>query len=144
MPKIPGHDAKGVFVYRTLSDLTQLIDFAASHKAQTAITVGGGLLGLEAAKAMTDLQAFSSVKIVDRNKWLMARQLDSDAGSLVTKKVRDLGVEVLHNKSLKSIDVDNDSNMTGITFTDGERLDCCCVCFAVNCLFISYKSSIAL
>lgn len=134
VPQIPGHDAKGVFVYRTLSDLTHLIDFASVHRGQTAITIGGGLLGLEAAKAMRDLQDFSNVKIIDRNKWLLARQLDSDAGTLVSRKVRDLGVEVLHNKSLKRIDVDGDNNITGVTFTDGEGIDCCCVCFAVSCL----------
>ena len=132
VPQIPGHEAKGVFVYRTLSDLTRLIEFASVNKNKTAITIGGGLLGLEAAKAMTDLEDFGNVKIVDRNQWLLARQLDSDAGRLVTKKVRELGLEVLHQKSLRSIDVSDDNSITGVTFTDGEHIDCCCVCFAVS------------
>ena len=81
---------------------------------------------------MTDLEDFGNVKIVDRNQWLLARQLDSDAGRLVTKKVRELGLEVLHQKSLRSIDVSDDNSITGVTFTDGEHIDCCCVCFAVS------------
>ena len=127
----PGHDAKGVFVYRTISDLERLIDFAAQHKGQTAVTVGGGLLGLEAAKAMTDLEDFGNVKLIDRNKWVLARQLDGDAGTLVTRKIQELGLDVLHQKRVKIVHTDDGNNVIGITFEDGERIECCCICFAV-------------
>lgn len=107
------------------------MDFASTHKGQTGVTVGGGLLGLEAAKAMTDLEDFGSVKLIDRNKWVLARQLDGDAGSLVTKKIRDLGLEVLHEKRVAKIHTDDDNNVTGVLFEDGQEIDCCCICFAV-------------
>lgn len=110
------------------------MDFASTHKGQTGVTVGGGLLGLEAAKAMTDLEDFGSVKLIDRNKWVLARQLDGDAGSLVTKKIRDLGLEVLHEKRVAKIHTDEDNNVTGVLFEDGQEIDCCCICFAV-CFF---------
>ncbi|KAL4951246.1 hypothetical protein BDW69DRAFT_170509 [Aspergillus filifer] len=128
----PGYDAKGIFVYRTISDLERLMEFAAQHKGQTGITVGGGLLGLEAAKAMTDLEDFGSVKLIDRNKWVLARQLDGDAGSLVTKKIRDLGLEVLHEKRVAKIHTDDDNNVTGVLFEDGQEIECCCICFAIG------------
>lgn len=132
LPKTtPGYDAKGVFVYRTISDLERLIDFASHHKGEAGVTVGGGLLGLEAAKAMTDLQDFGSVKLVDRNKYVLARQLDADAGTLVTEKIRELGLDVLHQKRVARIETDEGNNVTGITFEDGEGIDCCCICFAV-------------
>lgn len=89
------------------------------------------MLGLEAAKAMTDLQDFGSVKLVDRNKWVLARQLDGDAGTLVTKKIRELGLEVLHEKRVAFIKTDSDNNVTGILFEDGEEISCSCICFAV-------------
>lgn len=127
----PGHDAKGIFVYRTIQDLERLIDFASQHKGETAVTVGGGLLGLEAAKAMTDLEDFGNVKLIDRNKWVMARQLDADAGTLVTRKIRELGLDVLHQKRVAAVNTDVDNNVTGITFEDGEQIQCCCICFAV-------------
>lgn len=92
------------------------------------------MLGLEAAKAMTDLQDFGSVKLIDRNRWVLARQLDSDAGTLVTRKVRDLGLEVLHEKRVATIKTDADNNVTGILFEDGEEINCSCICFAV-CFF---------
>ena len=136
LPKhTPGHDAKGIFVYRTITDLERLIDFTAQHKGETGVTVGGGLLGLEAAKAMTDLQDFGSVKLIDRNKWVLARQLDGDAGSLVTRKIRELGLEVLHEKRVATIRTDEDNNVTGIIFEDGEEISCSCICFAV-CHFV--------
>lgn len=131
----PGYDAKGIFVYRTISDLERLIDFASHHKGETAVTVGGGLLGLEAAKAMTDLEDFGNVKLVDRNKWVLARQLDGDAGTLVTRKIRELGLDVLHEKRVARIKTDSDNNVTGLVFEDGEELDCCCICFAVCYIF---------
>ncbi|KAJ5127015.1 hypothetical protein N7448_007794 [Penicillium atrosanguineum] len=128
----PGHDAKGIFVYRTIQDLERLIEFASKHKGETAVTVGGGLLGLEAAKAMTDLEDFGNVKLIDRNKWVLARQLDADAGTLVTRKIRDLGLDVLHQKRVATVNTDSDNNVTGITFEDGEQIQCCCICFAIG------------
>lgn len=95
------------------------------------MTVGGGLLGLEAAKAMTDLEDFGNVKLIDRNKWVLARQLDGDAGTLVTRKIRELGLDVLHEKRVSVVNTDEDNNVTGITFEDGEHIECCCICFAV-------------
>lgn len=129
--RTPGHDAKGIFVYRTISDLERLIDFASQHKGETAVTVGGGLLGLEAGKAMTDLEDFGNVKLIDRNEWVMARQLDADAGMLVTRKIRELGLDVLHQKRVAAVNTDSGNNVTGITFEDGEQIQCCCICFAV-------------
>lgn len=133
LPKhTPGHDAKGVFVYRTIADLERLIEFASKHKGETGVTVGGGLLGLEAAKAMTDLKDFGKVKLVDRNKWVLARQLDEDAGNLVTEKIREIGLDVLFDKRVAMINVDDENNVMGITFEDGEKLNCSCICFAVS------------
>lgn len=96
------------------------------------MTVGGGLLGLEAAKAMTDLEDFGRVTLIDRNKWVMARQLDADAGTLVTRKIRELGLDVLHQKRVAVVNTDAENNVTGITFEDGEQIECCCVCFAAR------------
>lgn len=81
---------------------------------------------------MTDLQDFGSVTLVDRNKWVLARQLDGDAGTLVTRKIRELGLEVLHEKRVAVIKTDDDNNVTGILFEDGEEICCSCICFAVR------------
>jgi nitrite reductase (NAD(P)H) len=85
---------------------------------------------------MTDLEDFGNVKLIDRNKWVLARQLDGDAGTLVTRKIRELGLDVLHQKRVKIVHTNDENNVIGITFEDGERIDCCCICFAV-CVLLS-------
>lgn len=128
----PGIDAKGVFVYRTINDVQKLIGFADTVKGSTSVVVGGGLLGLEAAKAMLDLERFGKIKLVERNKWVLSRQLDSDAGSMVVELVRKLGLDVLLSKRVARINVDPDNAVNGIVFEDGERIECRCVMFAIG------------
>ena len=128
----PGYNAKGVFVYRTIEDLTSLIDFADTQKGSVGAVVGGGLLGLEAAKAMMDLECFEKVKLVERNRWVLSRQLDGDAGSMVVQQVRDLGLDVLLSKRVGEIKVDTGNNVTGVVFEDGEAIDCSTICFAIG------------
>ncbi|KAI4792314.1 nitrite reductase, partial [Aureobasidium sp. EXF-8845] len=128
----PGHDAKGVFVYRTIEDLEKLIAYSATKTGSVGAVVGGGLLGLEAAKAMMDLEEFSKVKLIERNRWVLSRQLDGDAGGMVVEQVRDLGLDVLLSKRVGKINVDNDNSVTSVTFEDGEQMDCSCICFAIG------------
>lgn len=128
----PGIGAKGVFVYRTIEDLQKLIGFADTVRGNTSVVVGGGLLGLEAAKAMLDLERFDKIKLIERNKWVLSRQLDSDAGSMVVEFVRKLGLDVILSKRLARIVVDQDNAVHGIVFDDGERIECRCVMFAIG------------
>ena len=79
LPKvIPGHDATGVFVYRTIMDLQKLIAFSATKNGTTGVVVGGGLLGLEAAKAMMDLQEFGKIRVIESIPYVLGRQVDSE------------------------------------------------------------------
>ncbi|KAF2639635.1 nitrite reductase [Massarina eburnea CBS 473.64] len=128
----PGHDAKGVFVYRTIDDLQRLIDFASTRKGTTGITVGGGLLGLEAAKAMMDLEDFGKVKLIERNRWVLSRQLDGDAGSMVVEQVTALGLDVMLSKRVGKIEVDDKNFVKGVVFEDGESMECSTICFAIG------------
>ncbi|KAK0708331.1 hypothetical protein B0H67DRAFT_495546 [Lasiosphaeris hirsuta] len=128
----PGHDANGVFVYRNVEDLINLISFSANQKGTVGAVVGGGLLGLEAAKAMMDLECFSKVTVVERNRWVLSRQLDADAGGMVVEQVRDLGVDVLLGKRVGKIDVTEDNNIKGVHFEDGEYMSCSTICFAIG------------
>jgi nitrite reductase (NAD(P)H) len=133
LPKhTPGHDAKGVFVYRTIDDLEKLIKFSSTRKGTTGAVVGGGLLGLEAAKAMMDLEDFGQVKLIERNRWVLSRQLDGDAGGMVVEQVRALGLDVLLSKRVGKILTDEENSVKGVVFEDGEEMECSCICFAVS------------
>lgn len=128
----PGHDANGVFVYRTIEDLQKLIRFSSTKRGTHGTVVGGGLLGLEAAKAMMDLEEFSKVHLIERNRWVLSRQLDGDAGTMVVDQVRALGLDVMLSKRVGKINTDAENNVTGVTFEDGEYMDCSCICFAIG------------
>ncbi|KAI3320244.1 nitrite reductase [Xylariaceae sp. AK1471] len=128
----PGYNANGVFVYRTIDDLQKLIKFGEVRKGTVGTVVGGGLLGLEAAAAMLDLQCFEKVKLIERNRWVLSRQLDSEAGNLVVEKVTELGIDVLLTKRVARIKTDEGNNVSGVVFEDGEEMDCSTICFAIG------------
>ncbi|MCH2176457.1 MAG: nitrite reductase large subunit NirB [Lentisphaeria bacterium] len=117
VPPIPGVDKKGVFVYRTIEDLDAMMDYAQS--ATNCAVVGGGLLGLEAAKAAQDLQLNSHV--VEFAPRLMPRQLDTDAGEVLKKLIEDRGLQVHLNTATKEII--GEEKVEGMLFNDGEKLD---------------------
>ena len=91
VPPIHGVDQDGVFVYRTIDDLKRIRERAA--KARTAIVVGGGLLGLEAAEALRGLGL--RVLILELGSHLLRRQLDAEAAELLRKSVCETGVRPL-------------------------------------------------
>ena len=66
VPPIPGVEKEGVFIYRTIEDLELIRDYAS--KAKTAAVIGGGLLGLEAAKAMIDLGIREMILLTNSKK----------------------------------------------------------------------------
>ena len=90
VPAVPGVDQKGVFVYRTIEDLDAIL--ARSRVARRAAVIGGGLLGLEAARAVHD--AGLETHVVEIASRLMPRQLDGAASAMLERTVRALGVHV--------------------------------------------------
>ncbi|KAL7802177.1 putative nitrite reductase [Trichoderma aethiopicum] len=111
---------KGCFVYRTIKDLDDIIDYASNapsfigHRIRRAAVIGGGLLGLEAAKALLDLGEVDQVVLVERNRWVLSRQLDQEGGTLVLEKVRALGVEVLLQARVRHLSWDDGKRLTGL------------------------------
>lgn len=91
VPPIAGADKPGVFVYRTLEDLEHIIEYG--KQAKTAAVIGGGLLGLEAAKAVQDMGL--STIVIERAPHLMARQLDASGAKLLQAKIEAMGIQVM-------------------------------------------------
>ncbi len=113
VPPIPGVDKQGVFIYRTIEDLEMMKDHA--RKAKTGAVIGGGLLGLEAAKAMLDL-GITNTQVIEFAPRLMPRQID-DAGSCILKnKLENLGLTIHTSKNTSEILGDN--TITGMRFSD--------------------------
>ena len=64
VPPIPGRHRPGVFVYRTIEDLEAMLAYVRENNVQSAAVIGGGLLGLEAAKAVADMDVTSHSKFL--------------------------------------------------------------------------------
>ncbi|HEY5314706.1 MAG TPA: nitrite reductase large subunit NirB [Pirellulales bacterium] len=117
VPDIPGIHKAGVFVYRTIDDLEKIIR-GASHAKRCAV-LGGGLLGLEAAKAACDLGL--ETHIVEFAPRLMPRQIDDAGSRILVRKIEALGVAVHLSKSAKAV-VGGD-RVERLEFADGGALD---------------------
>ena len=90
VPPIEGVNLPGVFLYRTLEDIDSIKKEA--EKRNSAVILGGGLLGLEAAKALYDYGL--QITIVEKAPTLMPRQVDDEGARLLEQKIRDLGVDI--------------------------------------------------
>lgn len=118
VPPVPGIQKQGIFVYRTIEDLEHIIAY--SKKAKTCAVSGGGLLGLEAAKAAFDLGM--ETHVIEFAPRLMPRQLDESGSRTLLQKIRDIGVHVHLGKSSKEIH--GEGSIQRIEFSDGMSLDC--------------------
>ena len=89
-PPVPGIEDPACFVYRSIADLLALQRAAAG--AKRCAVLGGGLLGLEAAKLLVDSGLL--VHVVEGADGLMPRQLDAESGRCLRAKIEQLGVQV--------------------------------------------------
>ncbi len=118
VPNIPGIEKEGVFVYRTIEDLDKMK--AHASKCKVGAIMGGGLLGLEAAKALLDL-GIEQTHVVEFASRLMPRQIDDAGSKLLQGKLSQLGLQVHLNKNTSSILGENE--ITGLAFADDSKLD---------------------
>ncbi len=127
VPPIPGHDRDGCFVYRTIEDLEAIAH--AALNSQTGAVVGGGLLGLEAAKALQDLGL--ETHVVEFAPRLMAVQLDDGGGAMLRRKIEALGVGVHTGKNTHTIAAGT-FRRHRMEFADGEALETDLIVFSAG------------
>ena len=127
VPPVPGHERSQCLVYRTIEDLEAIQAAAVTSKIGTV--VGGGLLGLEAAKALKDLGL--ETHVVEFAPRLMAVQLDDGGGAMLKQKVQALGVTVHLNKNTSLID-DGEHCLHKMNFADGDVLETDLILFSAG------------
>ncbi len=118
VPPIDGIQKEGVFVFRSIDDCDAIIDY--SGRVKKAVVIGGGLLGLEAARGL--LERGMEVAIVHLMPHLMETQLDFTAGTMLKNILERMGVRVHLEKRTSA--VLGDERVEGLAFTDGSTLDC--------------------
>jgi nitrite reductase (NADH) large subunit len=127
VPPISGRDRPDCFVYRTIEDLEVIA--AAARRARIGAVVGGGLLGLEAAKALKDLGL--TTHVVEFAPRLMAVQLDDAGGRLLRSKIETLGVAVHTGKNTREI-VAGTERRHRMVFADGTALETDLIVFSAG------------
>src|SRR5688572_9836271 len=118
IPSIQGVEKDGVFIYRTIEDLEMISAWA--KRAKKAAVIGGGLLGLEAAKALIDL-GIKDTHVIEFAPRLMPRQVDSAGSRLLCSKLESLGLSIHTSKSTTAIN--GDGFIQGLSFSDNTHLN---------------------
>jgi nitrite reductase (NADH) large subunit len=118
VPPVPGKEREGCFVYRTIEDLEAMRAFGA--RSASGVVIGGGLLGLECAKALRDLGL--QTHVVEFAPRLMALQVDEAGGRTLRRKIEALGVGVHTGKNTVAI-TDGDQARHRLAFADGSHLE---------------------
>ena len=122
-----GQDKPGVFVFRTLDDCREIAEYAKGCRGRAAI-IGGGLLGLEAARGLQNYGV--QVDVIHRGHHLMNQQLDPQAGAILKSTMEGMNIGVLLGKNTTA--VLGEDRVSGIRFADGSVLSCDMVVMAAG------------
>ncbi|MCY8207779.1 NADPH-nitrite reductase [Bacillus subtilis] len=123
---IPGADKKGVTAFRDIKDTDTML--AASKQYKKAAVIGGGLLGLEAARGLLNLGM--DVSVIHLAPFLMERQLDATAGRMLQNELEKQGMTFLLEKQTEEIV--GDDRVEGLRFKDGTSIEADLVVMAVG------------
>lgn len=127
VPPVPGRERADCFVYRTIEDLEAMQ--ACGARAKNGVVIGGGLLGLECAKALRDMGL--DTHVVEFAPRLMAVQVDDGGGRMLRAKIEALGVQVHTGRNTLEI-VDGATGTHRMHFADGSHLDTDMIVFSAG------------
>lgn len=118
IPNIRGIQSKNVFTFRDMSDVEELL--ARRARSRKTVVVGGGVLGIEVAKAMS--RDNTEVSIIDHSPHLMSNQLDTKSGQMLREHIMSLGIKVYLGSAIKEIKNTGDSKK--ILLTNNKEIEC--------------------
>jgi nitrite reductase (NADH) large subunit len=128
MLPIPGNDLESVIAYRDIADTDFMIETARTHR--NAVVIGGGVLGLEAANGL--MLRGMNVTVVHVNPWLMERQLDGVAATLLQKSLEARGLQFRIGAQTQELVGGPGGRVTAIRFRDGSEIAADLVVMAVG------------
>ncbi|MEB0138507.1 MULTISPECIES: nitrite reductase large subunit NirB [unclassified Undibacterium] len=127
VPTLAGNQRRDCFVYRTIEDLEAMQE--CGSRSRTGVVIGGGLLGLECAKALRDMGL--ETHVVEFAPRLMAVQMDESGGRVLRQKIEALGVTAHTQKNTLEI-VDGNSATHRMRFEDGSHLETDMIVFSAG------------
>ena len=126
IPAIGNVHYKGVYTFRSLGEADEL--FARRMRSRHTVVIGGGLLGLETARAMQHYN--TKITVIEHNRWLMMQQLDQRGGDYLKRLVEQKGIYIELGDSVVSI-LGND-RVEGISLRSGREIACDTVIIAAG------------
>lgn len=126
MLPLPGVDLDGVIAFRNIEDCETMIKTAKNYKK--AVVIGGGLLGLEAARGLLNLGM--EVEVVHLHHYLMERQLDEEAGEMLRQELEQQGMKFLMPKV--TLMISGRERVKKLKFKDGTETSADLVVMAVG------------
>lgn len=114
---VDGVEKEGVYTFRTIEDCQKIM--ARAKQVKKAAVIGGGVLGLEAARGLQNLGL--QVVVIHKSQLLMERQLDEAASKMLQKELEQQGMNFLLGK--ETSEIIGDSHAKGILFSDGTKVD---------------------
>ncbi|GAB4339010.1 MAG: FAD-dependent oxidoreductase [Calditrichia bacterium] len=126
IPAVPGAAVEGIFVLRNLFDARQIRTFAA--QCQRVVIIGGGLLGIEAARSLKNLGL--QVTVVELSEYLMPRQLDRLAAKVLESLLSGEGIEFRLNCGVERIE--GKFQAESVRLTSGENIPVDMVLFSTG------------
>lgn len=118
VPPIKGREKKGFFTLRTIKDVLSIKEY--SQKNKNAILIGGGLLGLEAARGLRVRGL--DVTVVEFFPRLLPRQLDEKGAKVLQQLIEKVGIKITLNA--QSEEVIGGDMVSGLKLKDGRSIDC--------------------
>jgi len=118
VPNIQGINKEHIYCFRSLSDIEKLS--ARRTRSQKTVIVGGGLLGLEAARAMQ--RQNTDVVVVDHSPHLMSQQLDENAAELLREKLLALGIGIFLGHGVARFH--GEQKVSAVELRDGRIIEC--------------------
>lgn len=126
VPAIANVDYKGVYTFRSLGEADEL--FARRMRSRHTVVIGGGLLGLETARAMQNYN--TTITVVEHNQWLMMQQLDQRGGGYLKQLIEQKGVYTELGDSVVSIL--GNGRVEGVRLRSGREIACDTVIIATG------------
>ncbi len=134
-PIVPGNvagtDAAGVFTFTTWDDAKAIEAYIAEHGVESAVVVGGGLIGLKSVEALIELGIQTTV--VELAETMLSASFDRTASELAQRRLAEEGVQVRTSTTTEEI-LAQEGRVVGAKLTDGETIPCGLVIFAIGVL----------
>ena len=129
VPPVPGIDLEGVFTFTRWEDARRIGRYIERHDAESAVVVGGGLIGLKTTEAL--MARSIRVTVVDLADRILSATFDRTASKLAETLLRHFGTEIRTGTTVREI-IGRDGRVDHAVLQRGERVGCDLVVFAIG------------